>query len=284
MSSVSCVSSEGVAAVDATPERVAKVLGMFIAARAANHLSASMAGKFVATWAPLFHPTMASQPLVQRDHYDGGATTWTEELEQCRLYLATRLPMLLSAGPIPFPMEQSTEPPLLVYSDAAFHCVGDEPVAELGSWVYDPRDGTEVAAFLILPASYYAHLARDKRTYVMQAELIAAIAVFFTLPERCRGRAVLHFIDNTGALSALVHGYASKGDRARMVNAFHIALFGLRSHIHFVWVPSAANISDWCTRPDMFHKIPPSTRFVEMVIPSSEQLDGDLASSLPSPV
>jgi len=96
---------------------------------------------------------------------------------------------------------------------------------------------------------------------IMQAELIAAIAAYFTVPDRFRhGREVIHFIDNTGALSALVNGYASKPDCGRLVNIFHILFLGLRARIHFEWVPSGANISDWCTRPDKFHRIPRTLR------------------------
>ena len=57
---------------------------------------------------------------------------------------------------------------------------------------------------------------------------------------------MIHFIDNTGALSALVNGYAGKEDCARFVNMFHIQLLGLQSKVYFDWVPSKANVL-WLT-------------------------------------
>ena len=75
------------------------------------------------------------------------------------------------------------------------------------------------------------------------------------------------FIDNMGALSAVVHGYARKPDCASMVNALHVMFKDLRCHVWAEWVPSKANISDWASRPDLFHKIPASARKVPMRLP-----------------
>ena len=52
-----------------------------------------------------------------------------------------------------------------------------------------------------------------------------------------KGRSVLQFQDNTVALSALIHGYASRGDMGRVVNAFHVAEFGSESRSWLEWVP-----------------------------------------------
>ena len=56
------------------------------------------------------------------------------------------------------------------------------------------------------------------------------------------------FIDNTGALSALVTGGPRQEDNSRLVGAYHAFLIGLRTRSEFVWVPSDANIADWPTR------------------------------------
>ena len=63
-----------------------------------------------------------------------------------------------------------------------------------------------------------------------------------------KGRSVLHFQGNTVALSALIHGYASRGDMGRVVNAFHVAEFGSASRSWLEWVPSAANVADLPSR------------------------------------
>ena len=67
-----------------------------------------------------------------------------------------------------------------------------------------------------------------------------------SLPQLFRGRSVIQFQDNTQALSALIHGYALKPDMGRVVNAFHLAQFGVRARVWLEWVPSAANV-----RPSM---------------------------------
>ena len=64
------------------------------------------------------------------------------------------------------------------------------------------------------------------------------------------GEAVVHFVDNTGALSNLIHGYASKPDCGRLVNALHLALAFQRTRVWFEWVPSKANVADYPSRDD----------------------------------
>ena len=64
------------------------------------------------------------------------------------------------------------------------------------------------------------------------------------LPRRVYGRTCLHFVDNTSALSAAVHGYSFKPDMAALTNMLHSIDAALRVDCYFEWVPSAANISD----------------------------------------
>ena len=59
-----------------------------------------------------------------------------------------------------------------------------------------------------------------------------------------------YFIDNTVALSAFIHGYAKKRDMARLTNAFHLQLAGLRSSAYLEYVPSKSNIADLPSRGD----------------------------------
>ena len=49
-------------------------------------------------------------------------------------------------------------------------------------------------------------------------------------------------MDNTGALSALVHGYAGKpGPSPAGENVYHVQVVGLRCMTWNEWVPSKAN-------------------------------------------
>ena len=119
----------------------------------------------------------------------------------------------------------------------------------------------------------------------MQAEIAAATWVYFSNPDRFRGRRVIHFIDNTGALSAMIHGYARKIDCARMVNAFHLLLTALQMDAYFEWVPSAANTSDLPSRAlepgamaTYFHYFPSSVQGPSYLPPVDAWLPNGAAS------
>ena len=58
------------------------------------------------------------------------------------------------------------------------------------------------------------------------------------------GRKVIHFIDNTVALSKAVHGYANEPDMAAAANALHVCDAVLSIDAWLEWVPSAANVAD----------------------------------------
>ena len=61
-------------------------------------------------------------------------------------------------------------------------------------------------------------------------------------------RKVNHFIGNTVALSALVHGYSGKPDLAKSVNVFYLQMLASRASVFFEYVPSKANIADLPSR------------------------------------
>ena len=68
------------------------------------------------------------------------------------------------------------------------------------------------------------------------------------IPYVLHQRRVLHFIDNTVALSKSVHGYAQDPDMAAVVNSLHACDAALGVDAWFEWVPSHANVSDLPSR------------------------------------
>ena len=84
------------------------------------------------------------------------------------------------------------------------------------------------------------------------------VAARLTFPDVFYGRSVLHFVDNTSALSAAVHGYSSKPDMAVLTNMLHSLDASLRVDAFYEWVPSDANIADIPSRD-------PSRRTEELV-------------------
>ena len=119
----------------------------------------------------------------------------------------------------------------------------------LGAVVYDPVDHTAYVASAEPPwALLLSSWNSSRKTYIAELETLAAIAVYSTYPSLIAGRRVNHFIDNTVALSALVHGYAGKPDLAKSVNIFYLQMIGLRASVYFDYVPSKANIADLPSR------------------------------------
>ena len=86
--------------------------------------------------------------------------------------------------------------------------------------------------------------ARD--TYIGQFELIAAIVPFISLPpEWFSGYPIELWIDNSGAIGALLKGYSGKPDCARIVNMFKFALARLGAASLWIdYVPSESNPAD----------------------------------------
>ena len=88
-----------------------------------------------------------------------------------------------------------------------------------------------------------------RKQYIGQLELLAAVAVYYSLPE-LKGRRVVHWIDNTSAIAALVKGYSGSPDSVRILHAFAAFSLGLDTSSWFLWVPSKANIADLPSRND----------------------------------
>ena len=131
--------------------------------------------------------------------------------------------------------------------------------------------GSSIHSSLVLPEWYFSRVfSPDQKTYIAQGEAVGALAALLSAPELFRGRSVIIFHDNTWSLSALIHGYASRPDMGRIVNAyFHTAQFALGSRIWLEWVPSAANIGDLPSREkwDELFSILPQSVWVPTVLP-----------------
>jgi hypothetical protein len=217
---------------------------------------------------------------MQRSHEE--AKDWNVPMDAMLEFLTA----VLAEGVLP-PLEFNLTPgrhaPVIIYTDASFHWhqePGKEriPVAILGFYVVDRVTGAELISGLMLPMFFFRFFSADLETYISQVELVAAIAVYYTLPTLLAGRSVIHFIDNFAALSALVHGYASKPDLSRLVNLFHAQIAALRCRFYGDWVPSKANPSDVPTRAERYREIPPSATWMAMVLPALEAVERDVGT------
>ena len=273
-----------------TPHRIKTILDMWASAKKTNRMTtgdaATLRGKrtFLLECAQGRVGRASSLSLIQREYFDEGETKFTEALQHSYDFDATLLPNLPPRVELVVP---SNTRPLLVYTDAMFRprkrkrrdC-DDEPVNEwkakfvskLGIVLYDPHcdpnsdayapelvngcgEGHLVYASAVPPDEVVATFQRARtgdfqKTYIAQLEVLAGVAIYYTYPERIRGRQVNHFIDNTVALSGLVHGYARKLDLAHMINAFHLQIAALNANVFYEFVPSKCNVADLPSRDD----------------------------------
>ena len=252
---LSNVRSEWHIVVSTKWHRSLSILLMLRDARDHNHLppgtASTIYGKlgFVLTAAYGRVGRAASQPLMQRVWHDN-TVDFTPALRHMLEFYEALLPSL---PPLTIPIYDDGQAPVIIYTDASFHREEDgTPVSHLGYQVIDPGNADWDAAILhcdramTLPELY--SFSHDKKTLIMQAEIAGATWVYYSNADRLRGRRVIHFIDNTGALSAMIYGYARKLDCARMINSFHLLLAALQLRVYFEWVPSDANTSDLPSR------------------------------------
>ena len=278
--------TDGVAVVSPVRDKIDAVLADLRACKARGRLSSGEASSFWGRLGWISSSTYgrigraATQCLVQRSHED--AKEWNDQLDAMLEFLTA----ILAEGVLP-PLESNLIPgglaPVIVYTDASFRWYqepGKEriPVAILGFYVIDRVTGAELISGLMLPAFFFRFFSDDLETYISQVELVAAIAVYYTLPTLLADRAVIHFIDNFAALSALVHGYASKPDLSRLVNLFHAQIAALRCRFFGDWVPSKANPSDVPTRVERLHEAPSSATWMIMVLPALEAVERDVGA------
>jgi len=130
----------------------------------------------------------------------------------------------------------------------------EEAPARVGFVVFVPDDEGEGGSWyhssLVVPESFM-RLFAVRTQYIGQLELLAAVAVYYSMPEVFRDRPVFHFIDNASALAAIVKGYSSSVDSARVVHSFWALVSGLCADVWMVYVRSEANVADMPSRGDL---------------------------------
>ena len=259
------------------PKKLKKLFKRITACRDAKHITAGTASeingklRWFTTHTKGRAGAAAAQPFQDRS-LDEVSGDWTVAMEHSLEFIE----LLFEEGHMPkmvVPVEDGVQrKPIILYTDASFMwATGKDgsiyPHAFVCMWLFDQESGAEIALNEYIPPYYYDHFARDKDTYIAQVELLAVVSALYTRPDVFAGRRVIHFCDNTVALSALVHGYAKKEDMARMVNAFHLAATALDVDFYHEWVPSKANVADIPTRPDRMHEIPSHVKLGKMKLP-----------------
>ena len=195
----------------------------------------------------------------------------SESVQAIRL-LATSMP------PRVVPVRVSSEPPTVVFTDAAFEggrgtigVVVKRPGRGL-AWTACDCPGWGLSAFRAVD--------RAKEQYIGQLELLAAVVAYTTFPDLLAGQHVIHWIDNESAVYSLVKGYCGAADSARVVNIFHSVMSRLGITPWLEYVGTEDNIADLPSRgefgllytlggPDSFRPavLPPESSFVGLLAP-----------------
>ena len=117
---------------------------------------------------------------------------------------------------------------------------------------------------------------KERRTYIGQLEAVVAAALYCSLPGKWfQGRPVTHYIDNQGALYALINGRSDDVDINRIVFITRMKLLRLECDVWFDYVPSASNVADLPTRldDDAMRRLHALGRRVDMTLPPQWCLD-----------
>ena len=170
----------------------------------------------------------------------------------------------------------SDEPPVVVFTDAAFEA-GRGTIGVVIKRPGEPLLWTacDCPAWVLRA---FAELDRPKEQYIGQLELLAAVVAYTTFPEELRGRRVIHWIENESAVYALVKGYSSAPDSARVVNLFQGCVAQLAVTPWVEYVQSSDNIADLPSRGEfeLLRTLGGPCAFRAAIVPTLGSLTGPL--------
>jgi hypothetical protein len=221
----------------------------------ASGLASSLFGKARFMLSPCFGSVgkAALQPIMQREHepYMSGFTPDLLDSLEFISFLTDNLP------PTQLPLLPDTSPPVIIFTDAEGKKRKGKkaPTGHIGFVVIHPKFG-RCHSYAPIPKEMVSlfEALKKKETYIAQFELVAAIVPLISLPDKwLRGYPVELWIDNAGAIGAILKGYSGKADCARIVNMFHFAV--AKSGITSLWtdyVPSESNPADV---PSRYHEM-----------------------------
>ena len=246
--------TEGVAVMRPKPERVSRIvvrIGHILEAGTMSpQEAASMAGKLEFTARHGVAGRLGRAALAALREFQASTAMLHEDsmpvTPQLREALAFYRDVLPVLPPRDFPLVRREVPPVILYTDAMYE-VSDRESGRLGLALFDPLEERWYHSESRVPASLLDRF-QMRQQYVGQLEVLAAVAAYTTFSDLLRGREVIHFIDNTGALFGLMKGYARDVDSARLVHSFHAICAALGSRVWLAYVASKANLADLPSR------------------------------------
>ena len=183
--------------------------------------------------------TQLSIQLISRATRRGPRVLMTEELK-----VAIRRAMLQLVDAKPRRVEAwSGRPPVILFTDGA--CEERGQLVTHGAALFDQESGLALMFGDHVPSDWIGKWSRHgKRQMICQAEIFPVLIAKNTWKRQLMGRAVLWFIDNNSALSAIIRAFSPILDNYEMLvlNAeLDVELQGLQWYSR---VPSKSNLSD----------------------------------------
>ena len=284
---------EGILRMDVSKKRRGKIReitkNILLTKRLDSGQAASLFGKARFMLSPCFSSVGKAclQPIAARE-YQRRAFELTDDLRdsiEFIEFLCDALP------PLELPLLPSQLDKVVIFTDAEGKQRDGEQIPEghLGFVVYHPVHGRRYA-YAKAPDDWVTLFdkIKERKAYISQYELAAAITPFLSLPEEwLRNRPVELWIDNSGAVGSLIKDYSGVPDCARIVNMFHFAVakLGIAS-LWIDYVPSESNPADVPSRlhemseEDAARELSSFGEPMKMVLPSFADEKGEWLSSL----
>ena len=251
---------QGIVFMQSKPERIAKLIDSIerylehgIPSAEARHFFGKL--EFVRSSATAGRIGRAAIGILRRATGAGGQSGALDEsvtaavVREALIFLYFLLPRIPRRR-FHFCGDRHSRPPIALYTDAMYEAKAAQP-ARIGVALYDPLDTESRWRDLSIevPARIIAGWAKREQ-YITQLETLAPLVAILSRPGQFRGRDVICFVDNTGALFGLGKGDCKDADCARLIHIFHTLCLALDISVWFEYVASGANLADLPSRGD----------------------------------
>ena len=181
----------------------------------------------------------AERPLIERQYDRSGDYVLSDRLQACLAFVECAFERL---PPKAVPMG-GDDPLAIIYSDAAFQ--EGSPITF--GWVLFLKGQRPRAGAGVVPAELSRQF-KERKTQIFIGELLGALSALYSCGHSIERHRLLHFVDNQGALAALIGGFSTDTDTSAVACAYQLLVATLGVRVWFEYVESEANISDGPSR------------------------------------